>query len=214
MTTRRGIIVGGGAFGREVLAWAKEAAATFGDQGILWNAFLDEKHEALAAFPELGLEWVGDPASYAYNANDVLLIAIGDPAAKALLIDRLIASGSELHTLVHPSAVVAASASIGRGVVIGPHSYVATHATLHDGVCVNSLTGIGHDATVGKCSTISSQVDVTGNVVIGERVFIGSGARILPSVSIGDNAKIGAGAVVVRGIKPGKSVYAQPARSI
>ncbi len=214
MTNRRGVLVGGGAFAREALAWALDLSRTGGSIGISWKAFLDSDSGSLGKFDDLALDWLGDPADFEPSPDDVLLMAIGDPKRKSALMDRFLERGDRLETLIHPSAVIAHSAKIGRGVVVGPHAYVATHATLADGVCVNSLTGIGHDAVVGNCATISSQVDITGEVTLGARVFIGSGARVLPGVSVGDDAKVGAGAIVVRNVKSLATVFAQPARTM
>lgn len=206
------IMVGGGAFGREVLDWARNSAASRSVNEI--GFVLDANADALAGYGDLGLVHLGDPASFNVEFGDAFIMAIGDPAAKASLAATLSAQGAEFMNVVHGSAVVASTAHLARGIVIGPNSYIATHAVLEEFVCVNSLTGIGHDANVGAFSTVSSQVDITGKVIVGERVFIGSGARILPEVQIGAGARIGAGAVIVRNVKPNTSMYAAPARKI
>ncbi len=211
MANRRGILVGGGAFGRELLSWSEDSSSSLGET-LDFIGFLDKDRAALSGFEDLKLTWMGDPRSYTPVTGDVFLMAVGDPTTKEELFDALAELGGEFATVVHPTAVIARTAKLGRGVVVGPQSYIATHSVLHDGVCINSLTGIGHDAVVGAHTTISSQVDVTGRVSVGTRVFVGSGARILPNVTIGEDAKIGAGAVVVRNVKPSSTVFAQPAR--
>jgi sugar O-acyltransferase (sialic acid O-acetyltransferase NeuD family) len=208
----RGIIIGGGAFGREALNWAWDCKSS--DSGVSFSMFVDADPKAFDAFSEFGMEYLGDPDSFMPQSGDLFLIAIGDPTTKDKIVGRLAGLGAEFATIVHPSAVVARTAKIGRGVVVGPHSYVATNATLGNFSCVNSLTGVGHDVVLGQSCTISSQVDLTGGVSLGHRVFVGSGARVLPRVTVGDDAKVGAGSIVVRDIKAGGSVFAQPARKI
>ena len=211
MAKQRGVLVGGGAFGREVLAWAQESARL---PNVDWSIYLDQNEAALASFADVGLNWAGDPLSYIPESGDVVLMGIGNPAVKEKFMGKYGPAEVTFASVVHASAVVAATASIGAGVVVGPHSYIATHSIIGDGVAINSLTGIGHDAVIGMYSTISSQADITGGVKLGERVFVGSGARVLPGVTVGDDAKLGAGAVVVRNVKSGSTVYAQPARTI
>lgn len=210
--TKRGILIGGGAFGREVLSWASDRSAD--DRDVEFKHFLDADATNFDAFAEYSLEYLGDPETYVPVEGDVFLIAIGSPPVKDLISKRLVAMGAQFTTVVHPSAVVSRAAQIGAGVIIGPHSYVATHSVLGDFTCVNSLSGIGHDANIGRCCTISSQADIMGAVQLGERVFVGSGARILPNVKVQQGSKIGAGSIVVKNLGADTSVFAQPARRI
>jgi sugar O-acyltransferase (sialic acid O-acetyltransferase NeuD family) len=209
---KRGILIGGGAFGREVLSWANDRSAD--DRDVEFEHFLDADATVLDAFAEYSLGYLGDPETYVPVEGDIFLIAIGSPPMKDLLSKRLMAMGAQFTTVVHPSAVVSKAAEIGAGVIIGPQSYIATHSVLGDFSCVNSLSGIGHDANIGRCCTISSQADIMGRVQLGERVFVGSGARILPNVKVQQGSKIGAGSIVVKNLGQDSSVFAQPARKI
>jgi sugar O-acyltransferase (sialic acid O-acetyltransferase NeuD family) len=208
----RGIIIGGGAFARELLNWVWDCGSDYA--GPKFSFFLDAATTSFDEYPDFDVTHLGDPDLFVPEPGDIFAIAIGNPAAKDKIATRFDSLGATFATVVHPSAVVARTAKLGRGTVVGPHSYVATNASLGDFSCVNSLSGVGHDATMGRSATVSSQVDLTGGVSLGDRVFIGSGARILPAVSVGDDAKIGAGSIVVRDIKAGGSVFAQPARKI
>lgn len=208
----RGIVIGGGAFGREILNWYWDCEAQGTD--VKYDFYLDADSNSFGNYPDFPLTNLGDPETFIPQTGDLFLIAIGNPAAKNKIAARLDGLGATFATLVHPTAVIARTAKIGLGVTIGPNSYVATHAQLGDFSCVNSLSGIGHDAVLGQSCTISSQVDITGGVVLGNRVFVGSGARVLPNVQVGEDAKIGAGSIVVREIKSNGSVFSQPARKI
>jgi sugar O-acyltransferase (sialic acid O-acetyltransferase NeuD family) len=209
---KRGIVVGGGAFGREVLSWAGDAGA----KGREWHAthFLDRNPESLHQFADTQLDYLGDPETYMPSEGDVFILAIGDPKVKLAVATRLLAHGAVFGTVIHPSAVLSSTAHLGRGVVVGPHCYIATHSCIGDFTCINSLSGIGHDAVLGQSCTVSSQVDVMGAVKLGDRVFVGSGARILPEVQVMEDCRIGAGSVVVKNLKASSSVYAAPARKI
>lgn len=204
----RVIVVGGGAFARELTCWARDAAREGGAPAP--TAYLDDAGDTMS--PSYGLEWLGKIEGYAPRPDDRLLMAIGEPKRKAEIaeafgIDRFI-------SVVHPTATVAETARLDEGVIIGPQSYVAADAHVGRLATVNSLSGIGHDVQVGAFATISSQVDLMGAVVIEQRAFVGSGARILPKVSVGAEARIGAGAVVVRKVKPGATFFAAPARAL
>lgn len=203
------ILVGGGAFARELLSWILDASDVTPLPPVA--GFLDDMQDAFTGFPGSDIRWYGAPSAYQPEEGDLFAIAIGDTSAKASICATLTAKGAKFLSLIHPSAVLSRSARLGDGVIVGPNAYIATHAVLGDYVCVNSLTGIGHDAVVGASATISSQVDVTGGVTIGEQVFIGSGARLLPRISVGERTRIGAGSIVVRSVKPDTTMFAKPA---
>lgn len=209
MEKKRIVLVGGGAFARELLSWILDASDAATLPPVV--GYLDAKSDAFTGFPGQDVAWLGAPADYQPQPGDLLAISIGDPAAKAAVCQSLAEKGAKFLTVVHPSAVVSRTATLGAGVVVGPHSYIATHASLGDYVCVNSLSGIGHDAIIGASATISSQVDIMGVVVVDEGVFVGSGARVLPKVKVGARARIGAGAIVVRTVKPDATMFAKPA---
>ena len=210
--TNRAILIGGGAFAREILDWAGQSSAAA--HLPAFEAFLDADPTVLNDFPELGLTYLGDPSAYTVQPGDVFVMSIGNPASKAKLAAHLGAQGAEFASIVHDSAVLARNAKLGRGVVIGPHAYIATGSSLGDFASVNSLSGVGHDAAVGAFTTVSSQVDIMGKTTVGERAFLGSGARILPGVKIGEEARIGAGSIIVRNVKPNATMFAAPAKKI
>lgn len=209
---KRGILVGGGAFGREILSWEKNKSDVMFGIGIKY--FVDADASVFDAYPELNLMYLGDPEIYIPEVGDIFLIAIGSPQMKDRIANRLENLGSEFATVVHPSAVVARTAKLGAGVVIGPQCYVSANTEIGSFTSINSLSGVGHDAQVGRSCTISSQVDIMGNVKLGDRVFVGSGGRILPNVKVEHGSRIGAGSIVVKNMRQDSSVFAAPARRI
>ncbi|MCV9981021.1 acetyltransferase [Burkholderia pseudomallei] len=209
--TPRLIVAGCGAFARELINWADDAAHAGIGQRI--TGFLDANPAALAGFPYRA-EWLGDIDAYTPEDGDELIVAIGDPNAKRDVVERLRARGARFGSLRHPSAVVARSASLGAGVVLCPHAVVSADAQIGDFVAVNVLSSIGHDVKVGAYSMLSSHVDLMGHVETGERVFFGSGAKILPKVRIGAGAKIGAGATVMRSAPENAVLYTMPAKKL
>lgn len=203
----RTIIVGGGGFGREVLSWALDCR----DAGTLPEVagFLDDQAEELTGFD---LPRLGTVADYAPQPGDAFIVAIGKPSTKRKVVEMLEERGASFATLVHPSAVVARTARVSEGVILCPFTMVNPNAQAGRFVTIISFSGLGHDAQAGDYSTISSHVDITGHAKLGAEVLVGSGARVLPGVSVGDGATVGAGAIVMRRVKPGATVYAQPAR--
>lgn len=202
------VLVGGGAFGRELHDWFAPGLA---EQGGRFAGYIDDNDQPMAAYgrdlPQLG-PINGAKIDPAWR----LVMAIGDPAGKAAVAATLGVDAFE--TLVHPTAWVSASARLGRGCVIGPFADVSADARAGVLVGLNAYASIGHDAEVGDYATLSGYVDLTGGVKVGSKAFIGSGARVLPGISVGDGCVIGAGAVIVRNAPAGSTYYAAPARRL
>ena len=141
-----------------------------------------------------------------------LLIGFGDAVGRSEAVAAASAAGLALPTLVHPSAVVSASASIGEGSQVLAHAYVGPDAVLQAGVLVNTGAIVEHDAVLGAGVVIGPGAVLAGRVTVGAAAEIGAGATILPDCTIGEQARVGAGAVVTRDVAAGATVVGVPAR--
>lgn len=120
-------------------------------------------------------------------------------------------------TGIHPTAVVADSAVLGRDVVLDAHAVVCDGARLGDGVVVYAGVYIGQNATIGPKtvifpnSTIRERVQIGARCIIHSNVAIGSDgfgyAGVGPnrvkipqigSVILGDDVEIGSNTAIDR----------------
>ena len=209
--TSRIVLVGGGAFAREVLCWIEQARAVHSLPAQL--GYLD-REATLAANDRYQIDYLGDIADFIPGPHDHLVMAVGDPQGKRQTAEVLSSRGGTFLTIVHPSAVIASTARIGQGCVICPLSLVSADANIADLVSINTMSSVGHDVQVGRYTTLSSHVDLMGNVVVEDSVFLGSGSRVLPKVKVKTGAKVGAGSVVGRTVKEGATVYTPLARRL
>ena len=115
-------------------------------------------------------------------------------------------------TIVHPRAVIARTARIGRGTAIMANSVVASEARVGDHALMLECSTVNHHASVGDHATISAGVTILGYVSVGDGAFVGGGSSIAPYVKIGDGALVGMGAAVLRDVEPGTVVAGNPAR--
>lgn len=118
---------------------------------------------------------------------------------------------------IHPTAVIAAGARIGKGAGIGPYCVVEAGAVIGDGTELKAGCYIGHEAVVGSNCTFYPHVTLRERVRVGDRVIIHNGAVIgsdgfgysmkdgrwekIPQigiVEIGSDVEIGANATVDR----------------
>lgn len=202
------VLVGGGAFARELHDWFTPSLVAGGNRFI---GYIDDGDHPMHGKGH-DLPQLATISHYRPNAVHRLVMAVASPDGKQELVSKL--GADRFTSLVHPTALVSASARIGRGVVIAPFADVSANATVGDFATVNAYGSVGHDAELGAYATISSYVDLTGYVKVGQGSFVGSGARLLPKTGVGERCMIGAGAVVVRSVGDGVTLYAAPARRL
>ncbi len=119
--------------------------------------------------------------------------------------------GFRFASVVHPSASLLRSVTVGDGCVVGLGVLVGARTTLGRHVIVNRGSSLGHRTTVGDYVTIAPGCTIAGRVTIGSRVYVGMGSVVLNDLRIGDGAVIGAGSVVTKDVPAGTMVLGYPA---
>lgn len=126
-------------------------------------------------------------------AGTGLAVAMGlggvEPAQlerRLVLLDGLLRSGLAAPPLVHPSATISPSATLGAGVIVMPGAIVNANARLDRGVIVNSRAVVEHDAEIGAGSHVAPGAIVLGAARLGQSCMIGASAVILQSAAVPD----------------------------
>lgn len=202
----RVVIAGAGGLGREVLAYVADA-----HPDALVRGFLDDS--PAERLGQLDRPWLGPMASYAPEADEVVLVAVGDPTARQQVMQQLKARGARFARLLHPRAYVATSAEIADGAIIAPFAFVGPRARVAAFAFLNTFASAGHDAEVGAFSTLSPYAVLNGHAKLGEAVFVGTHGAVLAGVAVGEHSKIAAGAVVYQPVEPGSLASGNPARA-
>jgi sugar O-acyltransferase (sialic acid O-acetyltransferase NeuD family) len=143
-----------------------------------------------------------------------LVLAIGDNRTRAMVFDRALASGLHMATIIHPSAVVAPTASVGAGTVVFARAVINPDCRIGDDVIVNTAVSMDHDNVIGKHAHISPGAVLGGTVTVGEGTHVGIGTTVSNNISIGTWSVVGAGSVVVSDIPDRVVAYGVPARTV
>jgi sugar O-acyltransferase (sialic acid O-acetyltransferase NeuD family) len=136
--------------------------------------------------------------------------AMGDNVTRQRIAASL--AGRLADAIVHPSAVVSPTATLGAGTVVMPLAVVNAHASVGEAVIVNSGAIVEHDCVLERGVHVSPGAVLSGGVRVAERGWIGAGATLLPLVRLGADAIAGAGATVTRDVPDGATVVGTPAR--
>ncbi|MEM6686378.1 MAG: NeuD/PglB/VioB family sugar acetyltransferase [Bacteroidota bacterium] len=152
---------------------------------------------------------------YKNDVFDELIIGIGYKhfaVRKALFND--FNKDIPFANVIHPSAYIDKSCSLGKGLVILPGCTLDRNVTLHDNVLLNTGCIIAHDSEVKKHSFLSPGVTIAGFVSVGECCNIGIGTVIIDSIIIENNIQTGGGTVVINNLSKNGLYVGNPSRFI
>ncbi len=203
------LIIGAGGCGREVLQWIKD----INTKTPVWKikGFLDDDLHALDGKNcDYGILCI--PSKYEVQPDDEFICAIGNSRIREKIMEGIESRNGRFTSIIHPTAIVADTAVLGKGVVLYPYSLVSDHAKVDDGCIINMYSSIAHDVIMGKHCTISAHCDITGMCTVGDRVFMGSGASTIPGISVGNDAFICAGSTVMSRVRNNVKVIGTPAK--
>lgn len=137
------------------------------------------------------------------------VVGIGDNRVRQQIVQRF---DFDWATIVHPSAIIDASVTIGRGSVVMAGAIVQAGATVGEHCIINTAATVDHDCRIGDFAHVAPGANIAGHCELGVGVFVGVGACMVPSVRVGDWTTIGAGAAVVEDLPPGVIATGVPAR--
>lgn len=202
------IILGGGALGLEIEAYALDQARAGGRD--LTIAFYDHGIPRLDDMISRGPRHLPSLDDYRPAEDETFTIAIGEPEHRARFARILERMGACLATIIHPQAYVAATARIEPGSVVAPFAFVGPQARIGRHVLINTHASIGHDCFVGEASAISPHTVLGGEARIGRGCLLGSGAVVQPKLALGGWSKVAAGSVLTRDAEPGSLIHGNP----
>lgn len=161
---KRLLIIGAGGHGKVV----KEAAEAIG--GYEKIDFVDDNSvEAVGKIKDL--EWL-------YEEYDLAFVGIGDCCLRKGLIQKLISIGYKVPALLHPTAYISKSSTVGCGTIVEPKAIVNTGAHVGMG-CIISVGAI-----------------VDHNAEVGDYAHINAGAIVKAGCKVANGCRINAGEVV------------------
>jgi len=187
---------------------ASAADAGFGVAGFVENLSRERCGETLTDLP---IHWIDELSelSRTYDA----ICGLGTTHRRSF-VEEAERHGMHFASVVHPTAYVAPTSTVGEGTYIGPHASIAGYARIgrHAIVLMGSL--IGHHTEIRDFASILMGANVAGSCRIGEDAYIATGAVVIDHVTVGSGSVVGAGAVVVADVPERVQVLGVPARIV
>jgi acetyltransferase EpsM len=203
------IIIGGGGHASVVVE-----AALSDRRGWRILGFVAPNAESELA-GRLDVPYLGDDTTLQDYATASAVLGFGalPPSdARTLALNRLGAMVARWATIVHGSAWVSPTATLGEGTVVMAGAVVQTGARVGAHVIVNSGAVVEHDVSLADHVQVAPGAVIGGGTSVGSGVYIGLGASVRDHVEIGAGAIIGMGSCVVKNVSAGSIVMGDRAR--
>jgi len=212
------VVIGGGDHARVVIETARSQRDAWRLLGIV------DRDPAARTTALLDVAHLGDDddllatlSMTAAHERPWLVIGFGGGAADAVRRAAAVARfgpDSQWATLVHATAWVAPSATLGEGSVVLAGAVVNAGARVGCHAIVNTRAVLEHDVVLGDYGNIGSGALLGGGATVGEHAFVAMGAAVRDHVTVGNGATVGMGAGVVGDVEPGLTVVGNPARPL
>lgn len=199
------LIIGCGGHGKVV-------ADILQQRGAHVYGFLDDDPTTWG-LTRLGVPVLGSLATLSLHAPDGVVLGIGLNRIRQQMVERFGTQADPLwYNAIHPRAVVAPSARLGRGVVVAASAVINPDAVIGDHVIINTGACVDHDCVIESYAHVAPGAHLAGGVRVAKGALVGAGATIAPARSIGAWATVGVGAAVVQNVPADVVAKGVPAR--
>ena len=185
--SKRVIVIGAGGHGRSVA----EAVLLLGRDELV--GFVDDGADANAkvwTYPILGRT---DSLHTLREHADAVVVAIGNNGVREKLHVRVREAGFELLSVIHPTAFVSPTATLGAGCAVMAGAVVGTEAQLGEGVIVNCGATVDHHCRVDAFGHLGVNACMAGGSVLGHRAWMQAGSALGYGVQVEDDAVLAPG---------------------
>jgi sugar O-acyltransferase (sialic acid O-acetyltransferase NeuD family) len=200
------IIVGSGGHGAELNDYIKYNEKISGIKDFEILGFLDDNPANYANY-KFYSPLIGGVRDHVVRTDVKYLMGIANLTYRKLFVERYTNDGADFISLIHLTAYISDSATLGKGVVIGPMVNLGPNSVIGDHTMLNSRCSMGHDTKIGKFNFISPNVCFSGFTEIGDENLFGINSATIPCIKVGNRNKIMAGMVLDKNVGDDEVVF-------
>jgi sugar O-acyltransferase (sialic acid O-acetyltransferase NeuD family) len=204
---KRVIIFGTGAVAAEITSQLEDSS--WGEKsGIQIKGYVASDDAGLSHWKEYKYPspYLGNFFDYKIEDEDYFVLALGNYQVKRKIVDEIKRRNGKFTTLIHPTAIVAKTATIGEGNILDPFTIIGPNVKLGDFNLLTSQSIISHDSVIGSYNFFATSL-LCGYNCIGDDNYFGIRATTLPEISIGNRNLIQAGMIVDKDITDDTTVF-------
>lgn len=109
-------------------------------------------------------------------------------------------------SIIHPTAVIASTVSVGKGNIIFPQVTMSVDSKVGSYGLFYIHATVCNDCRIGDFVSVMSGVQVSERVVVGTQSYLAAGCCIYPSRILGECVKVAVGATVSKDYGDGEEV--------
>lgn len=144
-----------------------------------------------------------------------VVVGIGDNSTRCKWLNLLREKGFNTINLIHPTAYISPSATIGSGVYIHASSFVWTKSYIGNNVIISPKAMVAHHVSVGEGCLISANSVVGSYVTLEKRITVGINAGIISKmINIGSDSIIGANSMVLKSFPKDSVIIGTPGKRL
>lgn len=115
-------------------------------------------------------------------------------------------------TIVHPTASISRSATLGRGTVVFQNATIASNVSVGRHVYILPNSVVSHDVVIGDFTCIAGGTCLSGNVHVGRNSYLGTNSTVKEGLNVGDYCLLGMGSVLLEDMPDDSVCVGNPAR--
>lgn len=203
------IIIGAGGMGRSMYCIAQDCNG-YGNEFIIKGFIDDNIHslDGLDGYPPV-LSKIND---YQIEDGDFFYCSIGNAKTKYEICESMKQKGARFLSLIHKASVVRQNVVIGDGTFVAGFATIGADTTIGENVLIQSYSVVGHDCKIGNYVRIDTHCVCVGGVIVEDEAMIHTAAVVSHKVVVGKGAHVAACSFVIRKVKPGTTVFGNPAK--
>jgi len=156
----------------------------------------------------------GPISSFVNYPHSQFFVAIGSNNVREYFYSMIKSKDFTTATLIHTSAIISRSSTVGEGTVIMPGVIINANSRIGDNVILNTAVTIDHDNLIHNNVHISPGSHLAGNVEVGKGSWIGIGTNVINNLTIGKDIMVGSSSNVINDLREAGIYYGNPAKFV